>query len=51
MLTMYFKEISLKVPGREQPTHRHVTERLAGILRDKTMDDKLMYIPNDDKQN
>ncbi len=22
----------------------------SGILRDKTMDDKLMYIPNDDKQ-
>ena len=24
---------------------------LTGILRDKTMDDKLMYIHNDDKQN
>ena len=23
----------------------------SGILRDKTMDDKSMYIPNDDKQN
>ena len=22
-----------------------------GILRDKTMDDKLIYFPNDDKQN
>ena len=22
-----------------------------GILRDKTMNDKFMYIPNDDKQN
>ena len=22
----------------------------SGILRDKTMDDKLIYIPNDDKQ-
>ena len=25
--------------------------KLEEILRDKTMDDKLMYIPNDDKQN
>ena len=24
---------------------------LSGIYRDKTMADKLMYIPNDDKQN
>ena len=24
--------------------------RYSGILRDKTMDDKLMYIPNDNKQ-
>ena len=23
----------------------------SGILRDKTIDDKLIYIPNDDKQN
>ena len=23
----------------------------SGILRDKTMDDELVYIPNDDKQN
>ena len=23
---------------------------ITGILRDKTMDDKLIYIPNDDKQ-
>ena len=29
MLTMNFKKISLKVPGREQPTYQHVTERLA----------------------
>ena len=29
MLTINFKEISLKVPGREQPTYRHVTEILA----------------------
>ena len=24
---------------------------LVGILRDRTLDDKLIYIPNDDKQN
>ena len=24
---------------------------ISGILRDKTMDDKLIFIPNDDKQN
>ena len=25
--------------------------KLSGILRDKTMEDKLIYIPNNDKQN
>ena len=24
---------------------------MSGVLGDKTMDDKLIYIPNDDKQN
>ena len=27
------------------------TKVFAGMYRDKTMNDKLMYIPNDDKQN
>ena len=31
-------------------TNEYLTYK-AGILRDKTMDDKLIYIPNDDKQD
>ena len=30
---------------------RFQTDTHAGIKRDKTMDNKLMYIPNDDTQN
>ena len=28
-----------------------ITLSRSGILRDKTMDDEFIYIPNDDKQN
>ena len=44
--------------GPSIPTNCHKLKRfritkdiITGILRDKTMADKLLYIPNDDKQN
>ena len=37
------------IPYRGQYTYLYIL--LSGILRDKTMEDKLMYSPNDDSKN
>ena len=36
-------------PPYSSTPHKNLTQ--PGIIKDKTMDDKFMYIPNDDKQN
>ena len=33
-----------------QSTKNKLVKFLSGILRDKTMEDKIIYIPNNDKQ-
>ena len=41
----------MKKQGAGIPVFIYIRHVSPGILRDRTLDDKLMYLPNDDKQN